>query len=311
MLQKFLRTIFKNFWHKLGSVLLAIIIWSIVQGEEIIEFNRRIKVDISVANGYALKGKSIRYVDATVRGPRVLLGEPSNLPLEAKIYIPSDQTGNLEIPFDTRYLKDWDSRIKITVRDAYISVFVDEEVTKEVPIREVLQGAPAEGFFIEKIIISPSKLQVKGIKSEIGKLSEITTQPIDISKLNQSKSLEVSLVTPPNLGTNALNVDLVKVKLQLGDSKINKRFTSIPLEVVGSEYEASARPKYVSIVIQGTPGVLSFVNKEDLRAFVELTNMLPGKHEKEIQVKIPPNTVLIETFPQKGNIQISNRKKVN
>ena len=69
--------------------------------------------------------------------------------------------------------------------------------------------------------------------------------------------------------------------------------------------------KFVSIVIQGTPGVLSFVNKEDLRAFVELTNMPPGNHEKEIQVKIPPNTVLIETFPQKGNIHISNRKKVN
>ncbi len=311
MIQRFLGIIFRNFWHKLGSVLLAIIIWSIVQGEEIIEFNRRIKVDISVANGYALKGKSFRYLDATVRGPRVLLGEPSNLPLEAKIYIPSDQTGNLEIPFDTRYLKDWDSRIKITVRDAYISVFVDEEITKEVPVREVLQGAPAEGHFIEKIIINPDKIKVKGIKSEVAKLSEITTQPIDISNLQQSKSLEVTLVTPPSLGTNALSSDLAKIKLQLGDSKINKRFTSIPLEVVGNEYQASARPKFVSIVIQGTPGVLSFVNKEDLRAFVELTNMNPGRYEKEIQVKIPPNTVLIETFPQKGNIHITNNKKVN
>ncbi len=37
-----------NFWYKVASLVMALIIWSIVQGEEIIEFNQRIRFEISV-----------------------------------------------------------------------------------------------------------------------------------------------------------------------------------------------------------------------------------------------------------------------
>ncbi len=65
---------------------------------------------------------------------------------------------------------------------------------------------------------------------------------------------------------------------------------------MGGEYAANIYPKQVSIVIQGTPGVLSFISKADLRAFVDLSDLKPGNHDRSVQVKIPPDTVLIETF---------------
>jgi YbbR domain-containing protein len=230
--------------------------------------------------------------------------------LEAKVYIPAGETGNIEVPFDRRHIKDLDTRIKLTTRESYLTVFVDEKISKDVDLREVLVGAPAEGFFIERVIITPPRIKVTGIKADVLKLDEIPTEPIDISKLNQSKSFEVGIATSEFTGS-AFETDRVRVKIQLGDSKVNKRFSAIPVEVVGSEYIADVRPGNVSIVIQGTPGVLSFVNKEDLRAFIELTNMGPGRYEKEIQVKIPPDTVLIETSPTKGVVEIYNQKRVN
>lgn len=310
MFKKAVQFIFKNFWYKLGSLALAIFVWGIVQGEEVVERNRRIKITISVANGYAVRGEPVRYLDATLRGPRVLLGEMNSDYLEAKVYIAAGDTGNIEIPFERRFIKDLDHRIKLTMRDSYINVFVDERISRDVDIREVLVGAPAEGFFIERVVISPPRIKVTGIKADVLRMDEIPTEPIDISKLNQSKSFEVGLVSGA-LDPKALETDRVRVKVQLGDSKINKRFSAIPIEVVGSEYAAEVRPTNVSIVIQGTPGVLSFVNREDLRAFVELTNMGPGRYEREIQVKIPPDTVLIETSPAKGMVEVFSHKKVN
>lgn len=308
-LRLLLNYLFRNFFYKISSLLLALLIWGIVQGEEVLELNRRIKVNISVANGYAIKGKPYRYIDATLRGPRVLVGELANQPIEAKIFIPSGETGNLEVPFDKRYIKDWDSRIKLTLRDTYLNVFVDEKITRKVPVREVLRGTLPEGYLIEKVIITPSTVEITGLRSELKEIEEIATEPIDITDLKQSKSIQASLMAD-ELSLEERSADTVKVQIQIGDSKINKRFNHILVEAVGSEYLLKVRPRYVSIVIQGTPGVLSFVTREDLRAFVEVANLSPGTYERNIQVKIPPDTVLIETFPQKGSVEILNSKRV-
>ena len=300
--------LYRNFWYKLSSLLLAILIWGIVQGEEILEINRKIKINFSVANGYMVKGKSSMDIDARVRGPRVLLGEFGTRPIEAKIYIPKAQTGKLEIPFDKNYLKNWDDRIKVTPRDPYITVYVDEKVERSIPVREVLKGAPGEGYIIEKIAITPDKVSVTGPKSEIAKMHEIITEPIDISGLKQSKTVDVRLDVK-DLGLDEISHEEVKVNLQMGDSKINQRFSQIRLDIVGSEYKASVKPSYVSIVIQGTPTVLGLVTKNDLRAFIEVASLGPGSYEKDIQVKIPSNTVLIETLPKKGTVTIENKTK--
>jgi len=302
--------IFRNFWYKLSSLGLAVLVWGIVQGDEVLEINRRVKVNFSVANGYMVKGKSFRYIEAKLRGPRVLMGDYTERPLEAKIYIPSGQTGELEIAFEAKFIRGWDDRIKITPRDSYISVFVDEKVSRTVPIREVLQGAPAEGYFIEKVILAPDKVKLSGTKSDMNKLVDVVTEPIDIAGINQTKTVETHIVTQ-GLQIEDDTDNLVKVTLQVGDSKVNKRFASIPVRIVGSSYQATTKPKNVSIVIQGTPGILNFVNPSDLRAFVETTDLAPGRHEREIQVKIPPDTVLIETVPDKAVVEISTEKRLN
>lgn len=306
MIRKVIDMLFNNFWYKLGALILALIVWGIVQGEEVVERSQRIKVNLLVAPGYAVKGLSYRYIEGSLRGPRVLLGETK--PLEAKIQIPPGQVGNLEIPFEKEYLKNWDNRIKLTLRDNYIKVFVDEKVTREVPIREVLQGAPSEGYFIEKVNIKPDRVKVTGIKSEVSKLENVITESIDITGLHETKVFNVTLVDSA-LGPNAYADNQAKVTIQVGDSRVNKRFTSIPIDYVGSEYVARLKPKTVEIIIQGTPGVLGFINNSDLRAFVELTNIKPGRYERDIQVKIPADTVLIETAPQKASIEVLNQKR--
>ena len=74
------------------SFLLAILLWAIIQGEQIQDKNVEIGVNIHLAPGFAVRGDSLRVKAATVRGPRVwMLESPQRL--EADIFIPSGQTG--------------------------------------------------------------------------------------------------------------------------------------------------------------------------------------------------------------------------
>ena len=102
-----------------------------------------------------------------------------------------------------------------------------------------MRGAPLEGHLIEKVVITPSRIAITGIKSELLRLEELVTEPIDITNIDQSKVTEARLMVD-DISTEDLSTDVVKVQLQVGDSKINKRFNNIPVEVVGSEFITKA-----------------------------------------------------------------------
>ena len=311
MKPRIMNSLLRNFWYKVWALVLACLFWYIVQGEEILEINRRIVVNIKVPEGQLIKGPDTLILDATLRGSRVLLGDFSTRPLEATIRIPEGKTGQIRYRIDREHIKNWDNRIKLTVHEPYITIYVDDKASKKVPVREFLKGVPAEGYIIEKSIIKPNMITITGPKSDLVKIEEVLTSPIDVSNLSTSKSFETKIAAK-DLPKLELSTDTVNVNLMLGEQKINKKFSSVPVVVVGSDHLTNVSPQMVSIVIQGTPGVLSFINRSELEAFIDARDLPPGKkYNRPIQVKIPPDTVLIETQPQTAAIEVFNQKRLN
>ena len=308
---KIFSLLFENFRYKLAALMLGALFWYFVQGEEILEVSQKLIVTLEPPEGYVVRDGETKIKDITIRGPRVLVGDMANKPpLEARIPLAINKTGNIRLRVDKEFIPDWDSRRSLTVHDEYLNIFVDEKIVRRVQVKEVLQGAAADGFIVEKVELKPNMVTLTGPKGDLSKIQEVLTEPIDISGLKQSKAMEAKLV-PIGVELSALSVSSVQVNLQIGEQKVNRRFASIPIEFIGGDYLVGAKPRFVSIVIQGTPGVLNFVKKTDLRATVEVRDLTPGRYDKEVQLKIPPDTVLIETLPDKVNIEVYNQKRLN
>ena len=306
-----LAMIFNNFGYKAAAVILATLLWYTVQGEEVLEINRRIVVNVTVPDNLMIKGSTTRFKDATLRGPRVLLGDFPRRDLEAQLRIIPGQIGQRRYRIDRDHIVGgWDQRISLTVHEPYVLVTVDEKATKTVPVRPVLQGAPAEGSMVERSQTEPETITLTGLKTELARIKEVLTEPIDVTGLSTSKNIEAN-VSRIGLVDAELSTQRVTVKLSIGEQKINKRFPSVPVEVTGSEYVSAIKPQQVEIIIQGTPGVLERVKNSDLRAFVEVRELAPGRYEREIKVKIPPETTLIETIPANAAVEIYNQKRLN
>ena len=62
------------------------------------------------------------------------------------------------------------------------------------------------------------------------------------------------------------------------------------------------------ITLQETPGILKFTHTSKIRAFIDLRNLSPGRHERKVQVKIPSETALIEIKPEKVLALITTRQ---
>ncbi|RYZ55644.1 MAG: hypothetical protein EOP07_13825 [Proteobacteria bacterium] len=223
--------------------------------------------------------------------------------LTAEVVVPPGKVGEHRVRLSKDDVKNLNERLELIIHEPNLVLYVDKLMERSVPIKETLHGAPAEGYTVEKVSIEPKNVIVKGIRKDVMDLRTIYTEPMDVTNLQQSKSQDARLISP-GLGSEALSQETVKVTLQVGNSKINKRFSNIPVEVVGAQRRTKITPQVVSILVQGVPNVLNNLQRSDFKAFIEVRSLGPGRYEEDIKVKIPPETVLIETFPEKGNVTI-------
>src|SRR5690606_38107405 len=99
---------------KLAALFLAFVVWGIIQGEQILELNREIIVNIEVPEGYLVRGETKRALAATVKGPRVLMTEaPSSL--EATIKVPALKGRKYRVRIDKDDIKNWNHRLQLTI----------------------------------------------------------------------------------------------------------------------------------------------------------------------------------------------------
>lgn len=307
MTNRILELITRNFWYKVLSLFLAVVVWGIIQGEQIYEVNREVLVNLTVPEGYALRGERLRTKAVTIRGPRVWMLELPDL-LEANISVPAFEGQSFKIRLDKSKLKQWNDRLQLVVHDPYVEGFVDLEVERTVPIKEILQGTPASGYLIERVLIKPRFVTLRGVNADLIRIRQVVTEPIDISGIKQSKLIDAKLIAP-GVKAEAMSIDSAEVQLKVGDSRVNKRFGNIPIEIIGNRYQTSVKPEDISVMVQGTPSVLNFVATEDFKAFVEVEGLAPGRYELDVRLKIPSDTILIDVFPEKAIVSVS--KKLN
>ncbi len=304
VLRSILNILFNNIGYKLLAILLAVVVWAIIQGEQIQEVNREILVEIHVPPEYGVRGGDLlRVKAATIRGPQAwLLEVPKRL--TAEVFVPREKVGGeYRVRLSKDDVKNLNERLELIIHEPNLSLYVDRLMERAVPVHESLRGSPAEGFNVEKVTIEPRNVTVKGIRKDLMELRNIYTEPVDVTGLNANKTIEARLISP-GLGGDALSQEVVKVNLQVGSSRINKRFANIPVEIVGAERRVKFSPQMVSILVQGVPNVINSLNRSDFKAFMELSKTAPGRYEEAIKVKIPADTVLIETFPDKGAISV-------
>lgn len=310
-MKRLLGLMIDNFVYKLSALVLACLFWYIVQAEETLEINRRIAVAISVPNGLAVTGDSVIYRYATLRAPRVILGDFPESDIEAKISISANEPKSYRIRLNRDYISNLDHRIGVTIHEPNILVNVDKVVTRSVRIKEVFKGAVDEGFVVSKVELSPAKVAVTGPESEVIALQFIATEPIDLEGLHGEKEFgQLALERPTRSLSFAF--ESTKGKISVSERMENHSYSQIRLIGEGSEHQVYFVPDTVTIEIQGTKSVLSRAESNgELRAFVDLSELRPGRYQKEVKVKIPSGSVFVSANPSVVAVEILPRRRSN
>jgi YbbR domain-containing protein len=308
--RKISRKLNSNIGFKILSVIIAAIIWYVIQGDETLEITRRLDISFEPPQGLAIREGTTVSRDVTLRGPRVALSNFSNKPIQAFYKLPNGRRGTQKVRIDKDMILNWDKRIRVTVHDPYVSLFLDERASKSVPVKIALFGSPKAGLSILDVTSDPVEVTVTGLKSDVQKLNEINTEVIDINNLSESKSFPVPL-SISSLSDFEFSVQQVVVHVNLSLGTASKTFDSVSLEIVGSDKLTSIRPEQVAVVVQGPAELVSKLSTKDIIATVDAKDFAPGRYQRRVIVKSPPRISVTNVTPAEIKLEIYNQKKIN
>lgn len=292
-----------NFWYKVASFLIALVIWTFVQGSENIEKNVVITVSIKVPEGFIVKDGSERHLSATIVGPSAIVEKTQNSDLQANINLAEVDTGSTEIEVDTTDISDLDSRLKVTIKNPSISLFIDKKIKKQVPIREILQGYVSPGFKVESVQIDPQILTIEGAKSELENIQFVQTDPIDISGLEATTTKNVFLVKSTSLSV-IYSVKKVNVSIVVATNSSTQVIKEVPVHIQSLKYsqkQIDLEPLQVDVEIEGDLSkIADLPSSQILNAVVVLPDTKFDAMEQDVQVyPLVDGIKVLRVIPQK------------
>ena len=232
MKSKMRSKILNNFWLKLLSVLLALILWLVVMNISDSTMTKKIKgIPVQQQNGSVLEELDQVYdvakgdtVDIVVKGRRSVVEE-----LEADDFIATADLSTMSITNTVQISvtpKSASVRDKVTVscEDNVMRLNLEDKVSLQYSVKVKTFGSVKSGYSVCGYQTSPNIITVEGPKSAVEKVTEVVVS-VDVSHEDESMDLDGTIVLYDAYGdviTNdkiSVSQQTVKVHLDIYPTK--------------------------------------------------------------------------------------------
>jgi YbbR domain-containing protein len=145
---------------------------------------------------------------------------------------------------------------------------LERRVEREVDVEPRLDGQLPEGYELRGVRVTPRKITVRGPESHVSALDKAHTETISLD--GQTESFNVPQVAIDIFDQKVVPLDaVVTVRLEIGEKRVEKGFTGVPVRAASGGEEA--RPARASVVLRGARSVVEKLRDEDIKILLEQT----------------------------------------
>lgn len=183
----------KNLGWKLGSLLLAVLLWLAFSSAPLVVTTHTAPIVYSsLSNGWMVAGNSPETVHLELRGPagRLTVSSLAETVVRfdlANVGDTADRTftiseSNLNLPPGVTFLRAVPSQLRLHLARL---------AQKDVPVEIQFSGALPAGYQLTGQSVSPDRLSIAGTQTRVTSITGVQTDPIDLHSLTQTGDYRV------------------------------------------------------------------------------------------------------------------------
>ena len=195
----------RNIFFKILALVLAVILWFLVVGEERAEVGLTIPLElVNMPRDLIVVNNLTQGIDIRVNGPRSLIRSLTTRNLSKSLDLSNSKAGTVTFSISSEGIR-LPRGVAITrIHPTQVVVVLQKQIKKTIPVKVRIIGRPANGYEVDSVKIRPEEVEVAGPEEVIKELENLFTKPVDISGRRDS------LVQEVHLDFRSLQINLVR-----------------------------------------------------------------------------------------------------
>jgi YbbR domain-containing protein len=263
-----------------------------------------------IPEGLIITNGPFKGIEVHVRGPKSIIRTLSNLKIQYTIDLSEVNIGVNIIPIHQARIPFPKEISILKINPDSITVKVENEIKKKLPVNISLTGKPAKGFMVVGAEAKPVSVTLRGSEETLGRMDKVSTKPINIKGLSSSFKKEVTLDLVENLKlVDSSKIILANVSIK--ERLATKTFDNIPVQGVGGLYVYRITPPVITIKVKGSVNMIEkLYGSNGVHVYVDLEGLKPGVYNKRAAITLPVKTTLIDATPEIFKVKIIDQKRI-
>jgi YbbR domain-containing protein len=301
---------FRHLGLKLLALALAILLWLVVAGEEVVERGLRVPLELQqFPVGLELRGEWPTFVDVRLRGPSGALGRLSAGDIVAVLDLRSAKVGPRLFQLTADQVRTPFGIQAVQVTPPSVGLTFERSKTKVVPVRPPVEGDPEPGYVVGEVTVAPPTVEVVGPESLVDQVSEAVTEPVSIAGARDHVSEEVIVgFVDAALRLKVPRPALVTVQVVPGPDERTITERSIHFRNIGTNLTALATPAVTTVTLRGSRQSLNRVDIAAITPYVDLSGLAAGEHVLNVHVDDAHDVGVARVEPDTVRIHITSAK---
>ncbi|HOW96457.1 MAG TPA: CdaR family protein [Kiritimatiellia bacterium] len=297
----------RNWGGKLAALVLATVTWYGIQS--VINFEARIRevpVTLRLPEGWAALDQSVSAVDIVFRGSEedIRFLNRDQIKVEIDLNPRAIKGTNLVARFKIlpRHISAPNTVRPVQVRPDEITVSLDRQEQKAVPVKADFQGEPAEEFEVERWECAPAAVTLSGPHSRLQRIESVNTIALDLEGRTKSfRKTHVPVQAPPETVVVEPVPAQVSVEVSLAERTSTETWKDVPVCVLsrpGAREELSVVPVSATLTVRGRAEILKKLDARDVRVYADGSDVeKAGTYELPLRIHPPPGLAVVKTEP--------------
>lgn len=207
----------RNLGYKLVALVLALLLWFDVTSDEtsVIEYSVPLQIAVEGADMIITNREQLPSeveVSFSGTGKELLRLDKDDLAIQEQVRGAENESIVLTLDLsDVRRPADLDVT-PVAITPSQVTVVTDRFMERTVPLQPVGAPRPAAGFRIERVDVTPQRVQVRGVTAEVRPIGSLAFDLSQIDGVQGEFDERLEIAVPESLATVTVSPDTVRIR---------------------------------------------------------------------------------------------------